>query len=115
MRQSNHRPTTGPERAPRLVGWARAGLAGLVCLAMLAACSPLRLGQPFRTDPTKIKVGHDSRQDVLAKMGGPYRAATDSRGQEVLTWVWADGRGKGEKCIVVLNKNGVVSLVEVVR
>ena len=48
-------------------------------------------------------------------MGPPYRSVIDKRGQEVLTYVWADGRGGGEKCLIVLNKNGIVSVVEVVR
>lgn len=86
-----------------------------MALALASACGPLRLGNKFRTEPTKIKVGHDAKKDVIAKMGAPYRTAMDSRGQEVLTYVWADGGSRGEKAIIVLNKNGLVSLVEVVR
>ncbi len=86
-----------------------------LALGLALACAPPRLGKRFGTDPTRIKVGHDTRKDVVAKMGSPYRKALDSRGQEVLTYVWADGKGRGEKAIIVLNKNGLVSLVEVVR
>ncbi len=88
---------------------------GSLTAGLMVACAPPRLGSPFRTDPARIKVGHDAKKDVIAKMGAPYRKALDSRGQEVLTYVWADGKGRGEKAIIVLNKNGLVSLVEVVR
>ena len=101
-------------RAPlrRLCAWV---VAAGVTLLLSSACGPLVLGSKFQNDPAKIKVGHDAKKDVLAKLGAPYRTAMDSRGQEVLTYVWADGKGRGEKAIIVLNKNGMVSLVEVVR
>lgn len=110
-----HRPfdsAAGRGLLRRLTSWL---VVAAVALALAGACGPLVLGSPFRTDPAKIKVGHDSKKDVMAKMGAPYRTAMDSRGQQVLTYVWADGKGRGEKAIIVLNKNGMVSLVEVVR
>ncbi len=106
-----HRPSA---RTPRR-GLPHIVLCALVIAAMLSSCAPLRLGHPFRIAPSKVKVGHDQKRDVIAKMGPPYRSVIDKRGQEVLTYVWADGRGGGEKCLIVLNKNGIVSVVEVVR
>lgn len=104
--------SAGPILLRRLRNWLV--VAG-VALALGSACGPLVLGSKFQNDPAKIKVGHDSKKDVIAKLGAPYRTSMDSRGQEVLSYVWADGKGRGEKAIIVLNKNGMVSLVEVVR
>ncbi len=106
------------DRDSMQIAWKRMArwlLVSILAAGLAAACAPPRLGAPFGTDPARIKVGHDSKKDVIAKMGAPYRKALDSRGQEVLTYVWADGKGRGEKAIIVLNKNGLVSLVEVVR
>ena len=65
-------------------------------------------------DPlSEIKIGHDQKQDVLRKMGPPYRAFVDSRGHEVLTYVWANGKGAGRKYLIALNENDVVYLIEV--
>ena len=107
---SPHDPSAGGFGLRRLCSWL-----AVAAVTLSSACGPLVLGSPFRSDPAKIKVGHDAKKDVIAKLGAPYRTAMDSRGQEVLTYVWADGRGRGEKAIIVLNKNGMVSLVEVVR
>ena len=82
-------------------------------LLLLASCSPLSLGRPFKVHPgVALKPGHDRTEDVLRKMGPPYRHAVDGRGRVLFTYLWADGEGGGEKCVVAFNENGVVSLVE---
>lgn len=92
----------------------------LRCTALLGAalvigCSPVTIGRPFRVNPYKaIKVGHDSRKDILNKMGNPYRKNVDAKGREIFTYVWADGKGNGRKCVILFNKNNLVALVEVV-
>ena len=89
-------------------------LAILLALCFLTQCSPIRLGSRFKVRPTEaIKVGHDHQKDVLKKMGNPYRRSVDPKGRALFTYVWTDGEGKGEKCTVAFNKNGVVALVEV--
>ena len=98
--------------------WARLGALG--CAAVVAitlgGCASLSLGSRFPINPRQqIKVGHDSEKDVIAKMGQPFRRATDAQGRAVLTYVWADGNGYGEKCVVAFNKNGLVYVVEVVQ
>lgn len=86
----------------------------LVLIALLSGCSALVLGAPFKVNPTQaIKVGHDAKKDVLRKMGSPYRRLQDPKGREIFTYVWADGKGRGEKCTIAFNKNGLVTLVEV--
>lgn len=88
--------------------------AATVAALGLSACAPLVLGRPFQTDPrTAIKVGHDSKADVLRKMGAPYRRSVDSEGHEMLVYVFADGKGEGQKCVVAFNKNDVAYVVEV--
>ena len=78
-------------------------------------CSPVTIGRPFPVNPYKaIKVGHDSRKDILNKMGNPYRKNFDAKGREIFTYVWADGKGNGRKCVILFNKNNLVALVEVV-
>jgi len=89
-------------------------LALLLTVGLLAQCSPIRLGSRFKVRPTEaIKVGHDHQKDVVKKMGPPYRRSVDPKGRTLFTYVWTDGEGKGEKCTVAFNKNGVVALVEV--
>lgn len=88
----------------------------IISLALFAvtACAPTRIGRNYRVDPrATIKVGYDSKRDVAKKMGPPFRKSVDSQGREIFTYVWADGNGAGEKCIVAFNKNGVAYLVEV--
>ena len=48
-------------------------------------------------------------------MGQPYRRTLDTRGRVLLTYVWADGQGGGETCLVALNEDGIVALVDVTR
>lgn len=98
--------------------WAR--LCGLLCAATVAitvgGCASLSLGSRFPINPRQqIKVGHDTEKDVITKMGQPFRRATDAQGRAILTYVWADGKGYGEKCVVAFNKNGLVYVVEVVQ
>jgi len=85
-------------------------------LFLLQACAPLSMGRPFRVNPEiALKPGHDSRGDVLSKMGQPFRKSVDAQGREMFTYLWADGKGGGQKCIVLFNKNKTVALVEVVQ
>ncbi len=78
------------------------------------ACGPLGLGARFPVNPqTDLKIGHDQKSDVLRKMGRPYRSFVDSDGREVFTYLWADGRGNGEKAVIAFNKNNVIYLIEV--
>ena len=71
--------------------------------------------QPISELEAKIeelrKVGHDTEKDVVTKMGQPFRRTTDAQGRAVLTYVWADGKGHGEKCVIAFNKNGLVYVV----
>ena len=91
-------------------------LAALLATAFAAttACGAIRIGARFPIDPkTELKVGHDQKTDVVRKMGQPYRSFVDSQGHEIYTYVWADGQGAGQKCVIAFNANDVVYLVEV--
>jgi hypothetical protein len=88
-------------------------LATGVALAGLVACAAPGLGHRFAMNPNDLKVGHDEKEDVLRKMGQPYRRFVDSKGREVFVYVWADGQGNGEKCIIAFNEDDAVYLVEV--
>lgn len=91
-------------------------ITALLLLLFMVACASVSLGRRFPIDPAaELKVGHDRKADVLRKMGKPYRSSVDSEGREILTYVWADGDGHGEKCVIALNKNNVVYLVEVAQ
>ena len=86
----------------------------LVILLALSACASIPIGHAFPDNAQKIiRVGYDRKQDVLSKMGQPYRRSVDSLGHEVYVYVWADGDGHGEKCVVAFNGNDVVYLVDV--
>ena len=86
----------------------------ILAVSILTHCSPITLGNRFKVRPTQaVKVGHDHQKDVLKKMGPPYRRNVDPNGRTLFTYVWADGKGSGEKCTIAFNKNGVVTLVEV--
>lgn len=102
--------------------WTR--MCGGVCAAVVAVaitvtvggCATLSLGSRFPINPRQeIKVGHDTEKDVINKMGQPFRRATDAQGRAILTYVWANGKGYGEKCVIAFNKNGLVYVVEVVQ
>ena len=85
-----------------------------LALALSPACSSLEIGRRFTVNPNQaLKPGHDSKKDVLHKMGSPYRRLTDPKGREIFTYVWTDGEGNGQKCTVAFNKNGLVTFVEV--
>ena len=87
----------------------------LTATFLLTACGPLSLGRHFKINPsTDIKIGHDQQKDVLRKMGQPFRRAVDAKGRQIFTYLWADGDGAGRKCTIAFNKNGVVSIIEVV-
>ena len=86
----------------------------LLLLVASFACASAAIGRKFSADPrAELKVGHDQKTDVLRKMGQPYRRFVDSKGHEVFTYVWADGKGGGQKAIIAFNENDVVYLVEV--
>ena len=89
-------------------------LVWMTALVASTACVPLVIGRPFQVDPrAAIKVGYDAKADVVRKMGEPYRRSVDAEGHEAYVYVWADGDGGGQKCIVAFNKNDVAYLVEV--
>ena len=79
-----------------------------------ASCFPLSLGRRFSSDPHKVvKVGFHQEQDVLDLLGRPYRRTIDSNGRLLLVYLWADGEGAGEKCVIGFNELGVVHSLEV--
>ncbi|HET6344628.1 MAG TPA: hypothetical protein VFH51_06830, partial [Myxococcota bacterium] len=85
-----------------------------ILLAYAVGCAPAVLGRPFTVDPkAEIKIGHDSKTDVVRKLGQPFRRSVDSDGHEMFVYVWADGEGGGQKCVVAFNKNEVAYVVEV--
>ena len=84
-------------------------------VSAFVGCAPLTLGSPFRTDPEKIKVAHHTKKDVETMMGQPFRKSVDAKGREIYTYLWADGKGDGVKCIVAFNEEDKVMFVEVVR
>ena len=95
--------------------WKKISVGMLVCgaLSLGAGCSSLRLGAKFKVDPmSAIKIGHDTKKDVLHKMGQPKRRSIDSEGREIFTYIWANGEGAGQVCTVAFNKNDVVYVVE---
>jgi len=94
-----------------LLGALRSGL--LIISLLSVACGGVQLGQPYPEPTTTLKIGYDREEDVLAKMGPPYRRTLDSRGRLLLTYIWADGQGAGQSCLVALNEDGIVALVDV--
>ena len=85
----------------------------LFVAATLAGCSPVTVGRRLSADPrSELKVGYDSKPDVVKKLGPPFRKTVDSKGHEVWTYVWADGNGGGQKYTVAFNGADVVFLVE---
>lgn len=85
---------------------------GLLLLAFLSSCAGPSLGRRFPDPAETLKIGFDRREDVIRKMGSPYRVTVGPEGRELLVYLWADGRGQGEKCVVGLNADGVVYVVE---
>ena len=85
-----------------------------VGVTLLLGCFPVQLGRGFQTDPrTTIKVGFHQEGDVLALMGRPYRKTIDPSGRTILVYLWTDGDGDGEKCVIGFNEVGLVHSVEV--
>ena len=98
----------------RLCAAMRRGGFALAIACALAGCGSMGLGVRFPINPsTDIKIGHDRVADVVRKMGTPYRRFTDAKGREILTYVWADGKGSGQKCVVAFNEAGLAYVVEV--
>ncbi len=85
-----------------------------LALVLAGGCASTRIGTPFATDPLReLKIGYDQKEDVVRKMGRPQRSFVDSQGHEVFTYLWADGKGHGQKCVIAFNDNNVVYLIEV--
>lgn len=85
----------------------------VLAFRLLGGCAGAQIGRPLPCDPrTALRIGHHKKSDALRALGQPYRTSTDSRGRELLTYVWADGRGEGRKCIIALNENEIVYLIE---
>ena len=83
-------------------------------LAFTVACFPVQLGRSFQADPrTTIKVGFHQEGDVLALLGRPYRKTIDPMGRTLLVYLWTDGDGAGEKCVIGFNEVGLVHSIEV--
>ena len=49
----------------------------------------------------------------LALLGRPYRKTIDPMGRTILVYLWADGDGNGEKCVIGFNEVGLVHSIEV--
>ena len=85
-----------------------------VLISLMTACFPVQLGRGFQADPrTTIKVGFHQEGDVLALLGRPYRKTIDPMGRTILVYLWADGDGNGEKCVIGFNEVGLVHSIEV--
>ena len=85
-------------------------------LLLLAACVPATIGHPFTRNPRDaVKLGVDNRAKVESALGRPHRRFSDPDGREVFVYVWADGKGNGEKYLVAFNGEGIAYLVEAVR
>ena len=93
----------------------RIGAVVVIVSLVFGACGGVQLGRPFPEPTSTLKIGYDREADVIAKMGAPYRRTLDSRGRLLLTYLWADGEGQGQTCLVALNEDGVVALVDVAR
>ena len=84
--------------------------------ALLLACAPQTIGHPFKVNPRDaVELGVDNRGAVESALGKPRRRFTDPDGREVFVYVWADGKGGGEKYLVAFNGEGIAYLVEAVR
>ena len=98
----------------RLAAALRRGSLAVLLSSAVAGCGSMALGHRFPINPaTDIKIGHDRVDDVVRKMGTPYRRFTDAKGRQILTYVWADGDGAGQKCVVAFNEAGLAYVVEV--
>ncbi len=87
---------------------------GFVLSSLIAACFPVQLGRGFQADPrTTVKVGFHQEGDVLALLGRPYRKTIDPMGRTILVYLWTDGDGNGEKCVIGFNEVGLVHSIEV--
>ena len=90
------------------------GTIGLALMIVISGCFPVTLGRKFQSDPrSTLKVGFHKEADVVALMGRPFRRSMDDSGRTILVYLWADGEGEGEKCVVGFNEMGVVHSIEV--
>ena len=98
----------------RLSTGALAGLFSILMGCFSAGCFPVTLGKKFQSDPrSTIKIGFHQEGDVVALMGRPFRKSMDESGRTILVYLWADGEGDGEKCVIGFNELGVVHSIEV--
>lgn len=80
----------------------------------IGGCFPVTLGRGFQTDPrTTLKIGFHQEGDVVALMGRPFRKSIDASGRTILVYLWTDGEGDGEKCVIGFNDIGVIHSIEV--
>lgn len=89
-------------------------------LVVASGCAPATLGHGgngprFTEMQAKLRAGFDDKKSVLAALGPPQQQLTDGQGREIFVYVWADGRGDGEHCVVAFNTSGVVYLVDASR
>ena len=90
------------------------GLLGCVLVVFISGCFPVSLGRQFQSDPrSTLKVGFHKEGDVIALMGRPFRKSVDDSGRTILVYLWVDGEGDGEKCVIGFNEMGVVHSIEV--
>lgn len=90
---------------------------GTLCCAVLLSCAAPILGHGgngprFADLEAKLRPGFDDKKSVTALLGAPHRKITDAVGRDIYLYVWADGKGGGEECIIAFNTNGVVYLVD---
>jgi len=85
----------------------------ILLIFSIACAGPLTMGRDFGNSYLKVKEGYHTKQDVVRIMGEPYKRETDPEGRQIYTYFWADGRGDGQKCVIVFNKKGEVMLKEV--
>ncbi len=82
----------------------------VVLLGLMACAGPLQMGRNFGNSCTKVKEGYHSGSDVVRIMGEPYARETDPKGRRIFVYFWADGKGNGQKCVIVFNRKGRVML-----
>lgn len=89
-------------------------LLSILLFSFITGCFPVTLGKRFQSDPrSTVKIGFHQEGDVIALMGRPYRKSVDESGRTILVYLWADGEGDGEKCVIGFNELGVVHSLEV--
>lgn len=80
-------------------------------LASLVGCATV--GKDFSdSDVASIQKGVTTEQSVLAKFGTPSSVTTDSDGNKIYGWTYAQANafsvGQGKSLVVKVNKEGIV-------